>query len=72
MLDSRAMISVNTPKDEYGLVDVKPLGVIWGLFPDFYNADNTIMLDEGICFSFLDALHIFLIWSGLMICGETF
>jgi len=42
-LDSRAMISVETEK--YGLVDVKPLGVIWGKYPQ-YSAQNTIMFDD--------------------------
>ena len=42
-LDSRAMISVETEK--YGLVDVKPLGVIWGKYPQ-YTRHNTIMFDD--------------------------
>lgn len=42
-LDSRAMISVETEK--YGLVDVKPLGVIWGKYPQ-YSKQNTIMFDD--------------------------
>jgi len=42
-LDSRAMISIHTEK--YGLVDVKPLGVIWGKFEQ-YNKKNTIMFDD--------------------------
>lgn len=42
-LDSSAMISVHTPK--YGLVDVKPLGLIWGKFEQ-YNNKNTIMFDD--------------------------
>ena len=42
-LDSRAMISVETEK--YGLVDVKPLGVIWGKYPQ-YTKHNTIMFDD--------------------------
>uniref|UniRef100_H3AD22 Ubiquitin-like domain-containing CTD phosphatase 1 n=2 Tax=Latimeria chalumnae TaxID=7897 RepID=H3AD22_LATCH len=44
MLDSAAMITVHTPKR--GLVEVKPLGVIWGKFPEFYNKKNTIMFDD--------------------------
>nr|XP_032835924.1 ubiquitin-like domain-containing CTD phosphatase 1 isoform X2 [Petromyzon marinus] len=44
MLDSAAMITVFTPK--YGVVEVKPLGVIWGKFPDVYGPGNTIMLDD--------------------------
>ncbi|GLG98967.1 hypothetical protein R5R35_007443 [Gryllus longicercus] len=42
-LDSVAMITVQTPK--YGLVQVKPLGVIWGKF-DQYSPRNTIMFDD--------------------------
>lgn len=40
--DSGAMINLHTK--ERGVFDVKPLGVIWGLFPEFYNASNTIMV----------------------------
>lgn len=43
-LDSRALISVETP--ERGLVDTKPLGVIWGKFPGVYTASNTIIVDD--------------------------
>ena len=42
-LDSLAMISVHTPK--YGVVDVKPLGVIWGKYKQF-SPKNTIMFDD--------------------------
>jgi len=42
-VDSRAMISVHSPK--YGLLDVKPLGVIWGKYPQ-YTKNNTIMFDD--------------------------
>jgi len=42
-LDSRAMISIQTEK--YGIVDVKPLGVIWGKYEQ-YNKKNTIMFDD--------------------------
>lgn len=42
-LDSSAMISVSTP--EYPLLDVKPLGVIWGKFEQ-YTSKNTIMFDD--------------------------
>merc|ERR1711936_1475484 len=42
-LDSRAMISIQTEK--YGIVDVKPLGVIWGKYPQ-YTKKNTIMFDD--------------------------
>ncbi|XP_014667937.1 PREDICTED: ubiquitin-like domain-containing CTD phosphatase 1 [Priapulus caudatus] len=43
MLDSSAMITVHTPK--YGVVQVKPLGVIWGKFEQ-YSSRNTIMFDD--------------------------
>ncbi|XP_041369475.1 ubiquitin-like domain-containing CTD phosphatase 1 [Gigantopelta aegis] len=42
-LDSDAMISVHTPK--YGVIEVKPLGVIWGKFNQ-WSAKNTIMFDD--------------------------
>lgn len=42
-LDSLAMISVHTPK--YGVINVKPLGVIWGKFKQ-YDPTNTIMFDD--------------------------
>lgn len=42
-LDSNAMISVYT--HEKGVIDVKPLGVIWGKYPQ-YSAKNTIMFDD--------------------------
>lgn len=42
-LDSLAMISVHTPK--YGVVGVKPLGIIWGKYKQF-SAKNTIMFDD--------------------------
>ncbi|KAL0277049.1 UNVERIFIED_CONTAM: hypothetical protein PYX00_004470 [Menopon gallinae] len=42
-MDQLAMISIQTPK--YGLVNVKPLGVIWGKYPQ-YTAKNTIMFDD--------------------------
>ena len=38
-----AMITIETQK--YGVLDVKPLAVIWGLYPQ-YGAHNTIMLDD--------------------------
>lgn len=44
MLDSSAMVSVHTT--EYGSLDAKPLAVIWGKYPDFYNSTNTIMFDD--------------------------
>ncbi|KAL4707049.1 hypothetical protein ACJJTC_014328 [Scirpophaga incertulas] len=42
-LDYLAMITVHTAK--YGTIDVKPLGVIWGKYPQ-YSSKNTIMLDD--------------------------
>lgn len=42
-LDCLAMISVHTPKR--GVKEVKPLGVIWGKFPQ-YTPSNTIMFDD--------------------------
>lgn len=42
-LDYNAMISVHCPKR--GVVDVKPLGVIWSKFPQ-YSSKNTIMFDD--------------------------
>uniref|UniRef100_W5MSJ5 Ubiquitin-like domain-containing CTD phosphatase 1 n=1 Tax=Lepisosteus oculatus TaxID=7918 RepID=W5MSJ5_LEPOC len=44
MLDSAAMITVHIPKR--GVVEVKPLGVIWGKYSEFYNKKNTIMFDD--------------------------
>ena len=41
-LDSNAMISVYNNR---GVIDVKPLGVIWGLYPQ-YSSKNTIMFDD--------------------------
>ncbi len=38
------MISVHT--SEYGLLNVKPLKVIWDKFPEFYSSKNTIMFDD--------------------------
>ncbi|XP_060555467.1 ubiquitin-like domain-containing CTD phosphatase 1 [Ruditapes philippinarum] len=43
MIDSGAMISVHSPK--YGVIDVKPLGVIWGKYPQ-WGPHNTIMFDD--------------------------
>jgi len=42
-MDYLAMITVHTQK--YGVVEVKPLGVIWGKFPQYSNK-NTIMFDD--------------------------
>lgn len=49
-LDYLAMISVHTQK--YGVVNVKPLGIIWGKYKQF-SAKNTIMFDDirrSLCF----------------------
>jgi len=43
-LDSRAMISIHSSK--YGVIEVKPLGVIWGKFPQNYSKSNTVMFDD--------------------------
>nr|SVE75274.1 EOG090X0A5K [Daphnia dolichocephala] len=43
-LDYLAMISVHM--DKYGLLDVKPLAVIWGKYAGFYSSKNTIMFDD--------------------------
>nr|SVE77752.1 EOG090X0A5K [Daphnia lumholtzi] len=43
-LDYLAMISVHM--DKYGLLDVKPLAVIWGKFAGIYSSKNTIMFDD--------------------------
>lgn len=43
-LDSAAMISVYSQK--YGLLNVKPMAVIWGKFPGQYTPKNTIMFDD--------------------------
>ena len=43
-LDCAAMISVYTT--EYGVLNVKPLKVIWDKFPEFYSSKNTIMFDD--------------------------
>lgn len=43
-LDSSAMISIYTAK--YGLLNVKPLKVIWDKMPEFYSSKNTIMFDD--------------------------
>lgn len=42
-LDSMAMITVNAPS--YGILNVKPLGVIWGKYSQ-YTPKNTIMFDD--------------------------
>ncbi|XP_056004747.1 ubiquitin-like domain-containing CTD phosphatase 1 isoform X2 [Ostrea edulis] len=43
MLDHLAMISIHTPK--YGVIEVKPLGVIWGKYEQ-WSSKNTIMFDD--------------------------
>ncbi|XP_068709283.1 ubiquitin-like domain-containing CTD phosphatase 1 [Montipora foliosa] len=43
LLDSGAMITVLSSK--YGLIETKPLGVIWGKFEE-YNSKNTIIFDD--------------------------
>eukprot|EP00050_Salpingoeca_kvevrii_P015925 m.51202 g.51202 ORF g.51202 m.51202 type:complete len:327 (-) comp6594_c0_seq2:24-1004(-) len=43
-LDVRAMITLYSKK--YGVTQAKPLGVIWGKFPEFYHPRNTIMFDD--------------------------
>jgi len=43
MLDSGAMITVHT--ERYGVMETKPLGVIWGKYPQ-YSSKNTIMFDD--------------------------
>lgn len=43
-LDCAAMISIYT--QEYGVLNVKPLKVIWDKFPEFYSSRNTIMFDD--------------------------
>lgn len=42
-IDYLAMITVHSQK--YGVIEVKPLGVIWGKFPQYSNK-NTIMMDD--------------------------
>ncbi|VFQ76297.1 unnamed protein product [Cuscuta campestris] len=44
MLDHLAMITVHS--DTRGIIDCKPLGLIWGKFPEFYGPKNTIMFDD--------------------------
>lgn len=43
-VDCGAMITVHTT--EYGILNVKPLKVIWDKFPEFYSQKNTIMFDD--------------------------
>ncbi|GLJ30836.1 hypothetical protein SUGI_0612570 [Cryptomeria japonica] len=44
LLDHLAMITVQS--DSHGVFDCKPLGLIWALFPKYYNHQNTIMFDD--------------------------
>ncbi|KAI3983915.1 hypothetical protein MKX01_011623 [Papaver californicum] len=44
LLDHMAMITVQS--DSRGIFDCKPLGLIWGQFPEFYSSKNTIMFDD--------------------------
>nr|GMD10109.1 ubiquitin-like domain-containing CTD phosphatase [Ipomoea batatas]GMD12966.1 ubiquitin-like domain-containing CTD phosphatase [Ipomoea batatas] len=44
MLDHLAMITVQS--DSHGIIDCKPLGLIWAKFPEFYSPKNTIMFDD--------------------------
>eukprot|EP00884_Botryococcus_braunii_P021653 jgi/Botrbrau1/8171/Bobra.357_2s0017.2 len=43
-LDGRWMVTVHTEK--YGVFNCKPLPMLWAKLPEFYNKDNTIMLDD--------------------------
>ena len=43
-LDYQAMITVSLPG--LGVSKVKPLGVMWGLYPNQYSPANTIMIDD--------------------------
>ncbi|KAG6525626.1 hypothetical protein ZIOFF_015588 [Zingiber officinale] len=44
LLDHMAMITVQS--DFRGMLDCKPLGLIWAQFPEFYSSTNTIMFDD--------------------------
>ncbi|CAN1828969.1 Ubiquitin-like domain-containing CTD phosphatase [Linum perenne] len=44
LLDHLGMITVQS--DARGIFDCKPLGLIWGHFPEFYSPKNTIMFDD--------------------------
>ncbi|CAB4024942.1 ubiquitin-like domain-containing CTD phosphatase 1 [Paramuricea clavata] len=44
MLDSLAMITIDHPK--YGVIETKPLGVIWGKYPENYSKENSIIIDD--------------------------
>ncbi|XP_075263852.1 ubiquitin-like domain-containing CTD phosphatase 1 [Convolutriloba macropyga] len=43
-LDSLAMITVETKK--YGLIETKPLGVIWGKYPHLFSEKNSLLIDD--------------------------
>jgi ubiquitin-like domain-containing CTD phosphatase 1 len=43
-VDCGAMISVYAAG--YGLLNVKPLKVIWDIYPNYYSSKNTIMFDD--------------------------
>jgi len=43
-VDGAAMITVDTSK--YGVINIKPLPLIWKLFKGFYSKSNTIMFDD--------------------------
>jgi ubiquitin-like domain-containing CTD phosphatase 1 len=43
-MDRSAMIPVESPP--YGRFVTKPLGVLWGQFPEHANPGNTIMFDD--------------------------
>jgi len=44
LIDHMAMITVQS--ESSGVFDCKPLGIIWGKCPEFYNSKNTIMFDD--------------------------
>jgi ubiquitin-like domain-containing CTD phosphatase 1 len=44
LLDHLAMITVDAPK--YGVIGTKPLGVLWGKFPEHYTPKNSIIFDD--------------------------
>jgi len=42
--DFGAMITIDT--ERYGVINTKPLPVIWSIFKEYYTAKNTIMFDD--------------------------
>ena len=38
------MITVETKK--YGLIETKPLGVIWGKYPHLFSEKNSLLIDD--------------------------